>query len=377
MKRPCAWQSVAIVLAMFSLPSAAQNSAPASPPPGTRTGLTINVQVITKSEFAGNGVGVQHQRSYNDEHGIDIPVTIQPDGSFQGTGSGMDSGSADIVARGASGEGRFGSNLFLTASGTISAEDCSAIPCLPGNMHLVLNGSASPQTSVAHVRVGNMEQTVVTQDPSGSGTIIVDMPAHVGAMVEQQLFSNGLTTSMLIVAITAETVVPPNDPEHPPQPNRPPGLPLGSSDGGDGGGSSGGAGGGSGGSGGGSGGRSGGSGGGAAGIIIPGLDNPVTKPPVKIFISETIHTADVPGSTQVSHVSINLNETIHTADSIPTVTNAVAITINESVHVGESIGQPAIINVAENIHVGDAAVPPVAIAVVETVHVNDSALSPP
>ena len=353
-KKSCGFffAALAAFLSIISCFAKAQDSAPA-PAPGTRTGFTVNVQVITKSEFAGYGVGVQHQRSYNNEHGIDIPVTIHPDGTFEGTGSGSDRGTADIVAGGVSGDSQFGNNLSIIASGTVSPEDCSAVPCLPGTMHLVLSGVASTQSTVAHVRAGSMQKTVATVDPGGSGTIILDLPAQVGSAVEQVLFSNSLTTSMLIVTIAGETLAPPNDPDKPPTPQRPPGFPLGNSDSGGGGGGGSGGGGAGGGSGGGSG---GGGGGGATGIVVPGTE----------------------GGNRPSVVVIRINETIHAADAMPsTQGNHVAITLNESVHVSATVSQPAVISVAETVHVGDAVVPSASIAIAETVHVTDTAASHP
>jgi hypothetical protein len=357
----------------------------ADPAPGTRTGFTINVQVITKSEFAGGGVGLQHQRSYNDEHGIDIPVTIGQDGSFQGSGSGSDSGTADLTARGINGDSKFGNTLSIFASGTIEAGDCSAIPCTASIIHLTLSGMTSQQNTIAHIRAGNMNRTYGDVTPGKSGTVIVDLPAAVGGKIEQVLFSNTITTSIMLVTITDETIVPPNDPQKPPPQQRPPGLPLGPPDGAgdDGGSNSGGAGSSSS----ASGGKSG-SGAGAdsssIGIVIPGLENgipPATslQSAVVIHIDEVIHTADaIPLNSFQTPAIISINEAIHVGDAT-SPSPSVVINLNETVHVGDSNAPSpaALINLSESLHVADgsATTRSTDIILAETVHVGDASTS--
>lgn len=322
---------LAALIAIAACMSLAQDTP--APQPGAVTQFMVNVKTSTRSSISDSALTEQSERSLNEGGGIFVPLTIHPDGSFEGSGSGSDSGDAVAYGGGISANSHFGGTLNIDATGTVQLPDCSAIPCQPGMMHLVLSGGMSGNQVTAEAHAGRMNKKEINNLPGGKGILIFDLPAAVGSTVEQTLFDNGIVLSKVRVTITGESRNP-EDPAQPPVP-LPPGFPLGPpGPGGESGGSN------NGGSGAGSN-SSGGSSnaGGGSGIVIPGVDNLNLTSPITINVNESIHVADkTPANTGII---LNVSEAIHAADTIQQpAAPPVIVTVNEKVALVDGSSAP-------------------------------------
>jgi hypothetical protein len=315
-----------------TIPSLAQDTAPAPAPQRKRTQFMINVQVVTTTSVDMPGaITAQSQRSMNQGSGVSIPLTIHDDGTFEGSGSGSDAGTAFGVTRDEEVNSQFQHDVSMQATGVIHPGNCATPPCQPDMMHLELTGTGSPQNTNAQAR-GTVNRDYGQVTPGGKAIMEFDLPAYVGSSAEQVLMATGFINSKMTVTITAETITdPPTPPEQ--EPPVPPGLPLLGSNGGDGSGSGSGSGGGAAGGGAGAG-SGGGSSGGATGIVIPGLEGGCKK-------KNTNSTGVVmPGSESTCeqpHVAVAVDETIHTADTIIPPLAHVTLTVNEVIHTTDGV----------------------------------------
>jgi len=297
----------------------------------------LNVQTLTVSALNTAGLAEQSQRSLNGGNGVFIPLMVNDDGSFQGSGSGSSGGSVASVT---GGQNRMtpmqASTINMQASGVIQPGNCSAQPCQPDVMHLMLSGNSSR---------------------GGAANLQFDLPAYVGGMAQRTLLAMGPINSNMVVTLLQGN-------------NGSPELPVGSSvlyslsqckmatvtpgDGSN------------------------------LGVVIPGLEGNIAaasdpKLPVTIHVNEIIHTAD---ATPLNlGLILKVDETIHTADVTP-VNPGLILQVNETIHTADAVTPPAdtshvAVTVNESIHLSDA-VPAGANmihqsgTINETVHVADT-----
>ena len=295
------------------------------------------VQVVTSTAVNMAPLTERSNRSYNNGQGIRIPIVLRDDGTFQGYGSGADTGAGSERASGGRIASEFGSQVFIRAMGKISPGDCSTKPCKPDVMHLIMLGAAMPQQEQIHVRVPNLSTDLKTTDPGSTGSVQIDLPAYVGATGQQVFLNTPMIKSVMNVAILPNPS-PPLGATAPGQGSsllfsalecrlardNPPANPA------DGGGSS---------RGGSSTGKSasGGSTGGASGSVPAGS----ALPPVNIVVNEKIQIADsVPGTiAPPAPVNIVVNEKIQMTEATPASAGPppVAIIVNEKIRVADAV----------------------------------------
>ena len=165
--------------------------------------FAVVVQVITASALATPGIVENSSRSLNGQQGILVPLAVNPDGTFQGYGSGNDNGSAAAYAAGGSATSQFGHSVSVQASGVIRPGTCGPQPCQPDMMHLVLSGFGGPQTTNAQARFPGYSRDLHQVTGGGAGAVEFDLPAYSGQSAQRVLFSIGPVNSNMTVSIVS------------------------------------------------------------------------------------------------------------------------------------------------------------------------------
>ncbi len=161
------------------------------------------MQVVTASGISRPGIAEQSARSLNDGQGILVPITVHPDGTFEGSGSGTDSGSAAAYAAGGRATSQFGRAVYVQATGVIHPGNCNTQPCTPDTMHLLLSGFGGPQTVDAQARFPNYSANMSQVTQGGAGAVSFDLPAYSGQSAQKILFSMGPVNSTMSVGIVS------------------------------------------------------------------------------------------------------------------------------------------------------------------------------
>ncbi|MGC2197537.1 MAG: hypothetical protein WA628_22890 [Terriglobales bacterium] len=165
--------------------------------------FALVVQVVTASAASMPGITEQSARSLNGQQGILVPITLHDDRTFEGQGSGTDSGTAAAYAAGGHAQSQFGHMQSIQASGVITPGDCSTQPCRPDMMHLVLAGVAGPQSSEAQARFPGYSRNMSQVTPGGAGVVQFDFPAYVGQGKQRVLLDMGIMKSTMNVTIVS------------------------------------------------------------------------------------------------------------------------------------------------------------------------------
>ena len=358
----------------------------------------IIVQNVTTSSVNIPGALTgQSARSLNNGQGVAIPLTFHKDGSFEGSGSGSDAGSAMGAGPNEAVSGEFGHSQSMVASGFIRPAACNSQGC-QDVMHLVLVGGPSSQMRDMHAR-GAVNRDINQPTPTGAATLEFDLPAYVGGSAQKTFFATAMLNSYMTVNLVQGN-------------NGTPALPAGSSllyslqqcklgatapAGG-----------------------SGAAGvvieknkpngdstnaGGGAGIVIPGLEGVPVKPTSKpapatpnsnniglvipgLESNPTSHTQSAPQERQSaqSSTSANLqvavNESLQITDATAPPTSHLVVNVNESLQMADASAPPAphlLVNVNESLQMSDGQSPVIVPAVVnvsETIHVSDNPVPP-
>jgi hypothetical protein len=328
----------------------------------------VVVQNVTTSSINMPGLNAQSGRSLNNGQGINVPLVFHPDGTFEGFGSGADSGNAAGAIPGETVRSQFGHTQAVQASGFVRPGDCTSKPCQPDVMHLVLVGGPSQQMMQAQAR-GQFNRDMQQTTTTNSANLEFDLPAYIGGSAQKTFLSTPILNSYMTVNVVQAN-------------NNTPALPVGSSllyslqqckl-----------------------GARAPAVGGGAvAGVVIPGLEGvsatPSNKPvsglankndigviipglegnlppngklntavntPIVIRVDEKINAVDSTDRTNSTVIAVN--ETIHVGDA-PTPLPAAQVSVSEAVQVKDDVAktQSTVINVGEHIKVGDAPLAP-------------------
>ena len=166
------------------------------------------VQVVTTSAYAGGGIVEGSARSLNAGQGINVPLILQPDGSYTGQGSGVDAGAAALRGSGISAASQFGHQQSIVAQAQIHPGSCTSLPCQPDILHVVLSGFAAPQ-SVQGQMTAPISRNFAQTTPGGAANMVFDLPAYVGGSASRVLLAMGIVNSNMGVMVVQ---VPPADP---------------------------------------------------------------------------------------------------------------------------------------------------------------------
>lgn len=165
--------------------------------------FALVVQVVTASAVSMPGITEQSARSLNGQQGIMVPITLHDDRTFEGQGSGSDSGTAAAYAAGGHAQSQFGHMQSIQASGVITPGDCSTQPCHPDMMHLVLAGVGGPQSTEMQARFPGYSRNMSQVTPGGAGVVQFDLPAYVGQGTQRVLLDMGIMKSTMNVTIVS------------------------------------------------------------------------------------------------------------------------------------------------------------------------------
>ena len=340
----------------------AQPSRPAGPCPQ----FTVVVQNVTQTSVNIPGaLTAQSGRSLNNGQGVWIPLSFQPDATFEGVGSGSDSGTAAGATPGEAVHSQFGHMQAIAASGFIRPGSCTTQPCQPDVMHLVLAGGPSQQVAQAQAR-GALNRDFSETTATSGAVVVFDLPAYLGGSAQRTFMSSPLLNSYMTVNLAQGN-------------NGTPALPQGSSllyslqqcraasrpqtAGG----------------------------GGPAGIVVPGLEGnaPGGIPPRGSSVNGgagitvpglegNIYPSSTSGSKMPAGKPVgNAGIVVPGLEGVPPASLALAaasINIQESVHVADQPLMPLAISVSEAVHVNDAVTlfPGLMVGVGEAVHISDT-----
>jgi microsomal dipeptidase-like Zn-dependent dipeptidase len=173
----------------------------------TCSSFAVVVQVVTVSSISMPGMSEGSARSLNGQQGIVVPITLHDDGTFEGSGSGTDSGAAAAYAAGGYAKSQFGHAQSVQASGVITPGNCSTQPCSPDIMHLVLAGMGAPQAVEGQARFPGHSGDINQVTPGGAGAMQFDIPAYVGQGAQKTLLDMGPVNSTATVTIVAGNAV--------------------------------------------------------------------------------------------------------------------------------------------------------------------------
>lgn len=165
--------------------------------------FALVVQVVTASAISMPGMNESSSRSLNGQQGIFVPVILHPDGTFEGQGSGTDSGNAAAYAAGGYAKSQFGHAQTIQASGVITPGNCSTQPCGPDMMHLVLSGVGGPQAADMQARFPGYSANMSQVTPGGAAVLQFDLPANVGQQAQRVLLDMGMLKSNMSVTIVS------------------------------------------------------------------------------------------------------------------------------------------------------------------------------
>ena len=340
----------------------------------------VTVQVVTTTAINQSGLNERSGRSLNNGQGIQIPLTMQSNGTFQGFGSGIDAGSAMGSTRGETVSGQFGHMQSIYATGSVQAASCGTPPCPRDMMHLTLSGGPAQQITEMQAR-GEVNRNLNQNTPTGGATLTFDLPAYMGATAQRTLLANSIINSVMQVTLsqvnTGSGLLPDGSSvlyslqecrgpiqiadNNPPPSNPPPKLPGGSQPGG----------------------GSGGSGGGGSPGLPPHVEVQVNEAislsedfssPVLLNLAEHVGVKDAVQST--IPIPVLVNENITVSDTVP---GEVALNISEKVHVGGALQFPQSIPVVVNeaITVTDAIPAEVVLNIAESVRIRDTVVTQP
>ena len=159
----------------------------------------VLVQDVTTSAInVPGGLNEKSARSLNNGQGISVPLEFHEDGTFEGFGSGTDSGAAAGTIPGESARSQFGHMQAVLASGTIQPVSCTTQPCQPDLMHLVLVGGPSQQITQMQAR-GVVNRDMQQATPTGTARLEFDLPAYVGGSAQKTFFSTPILNSGMTV----------------------------------------------------------------------------------------------------------------------------------------------------------------------------------
>jgi len=165
--------------------------------------FALVVQVVTASAISMPGINESSSRSLNGQQGIVVPVNLHPDGTFEGQGSGTDSGNAAAYAAGGYAKSQYGHAQTIQASGVITPGNCSPQPCGPDMMHLALSGVGGPQTADMQARFPGHSANMNQVTSGGAGVLQFDLPAYVGQQAQRVLLDMGMLKSNMSVTIVS------------------------------------------------------------------------------------------------------------------------------------------------------------------------------
>lgn len=375
-------------------PSVTGTTTPAQPTSPNRAGGPCPQFMVVVQRYTTSSINIpgalteQSNSSLNGGQGIPIPLVFNSDGSFQGFGSGTESGTAMGAQPNETVGGQFGHTRSVGASGFIRPGSCATRPCQPDVMHLVLASGPSQQMIQMQAR-GVLNRDLNQATATDAAQVEFDLPAYVGGSGQKIFFATPILQSGMSVNLVQGN-------------NGTPALPVGSSllysmqqckVGGTGNVNTAG-------------------GGGAAGVVIPGLEGVSSTPtripapgiqnkggtgimipgwegnpppmtnnggntnmassPIVIHVDEKINVTDSPAHTNSTVVAVN--ETVHVGDTV-TPTPGALVDVHETIHVSDDLGktQSTIINVMETIQLGDSPVASAAAAATGTLPAKGAA----
>ncbi len=160
----------------------------------------VLVQVVTTTGIATAGMNEQSGRSLNNGQGIPVPLTLHDDGTFVGSGTGTDAGTAAGVTPNEVVHSQFGHSQTILASGVIRPGNCATQPCQKDNMHLVLVGGPSRQIEEAQAR-GLLNRDLSNATPTGAARLEFDLPAYNGSTAHRTFGPGGIINSNMDVLL--------------------------------------------------------------------------------------------------------------------------------------------------------------------------------
>ena len=160
----------------------------------------VLVQVVTTTRIATAGMNEQSGRSLNNGQGIPVPLTLHDDGTFVGSGTGTDAGTAAGVTPNEVVHSQFGHSQTILASGVIRPGNCATQPCQKDNMHLVLVGGPSRQIEEAQAR-GLLNRDLSNATPTGAARLEFDLPAYNGSTAHRTFGPGGIINSNMDVLL--------------------------------------------------------------------------------------------------------------------------------------------------------------------------------
>jgi hypothetical protein len=170
------------------------------PPPSTCPQFVVMVQVVTTTGIAQAGLTEQSARSLNNGQGIKVPLVIHDDGTFEGSGTGIDAGSAAGAGPNERVKSQFAHSQTILASGVIHPGSCAMQPCQKDNMHLVLVGGPSRQITEAQAR-GMLNKDFSNTTPTGAARLEFDLPAYSGSTAHRTFSPGGFINSNMDVLL--------------------------------------------------------------------------------------------------------------------------------------------------------------------------------
>ena len=162
--------------------------------------FTVIVQVVTTTAISAAGMNEQSARSLNNGQGIPVPLTLHDDGTFQGSGSGVDAGIAAGAGPNERVNTQFGHSQTILASGVIHAGNCATQPCQKDMMHLVLVGGPSRQIEEAQAR-GMLNRDLSNTTSTGAARLEFDLPAYTGSTAHRTFGPGGIINSNMDVLL--------------------------------------------------------------------------------------------------------------------------------------------------------------------------------
>jgi hypothetical protein len=162
--------------------------------------FVVLVQVVTTTGIAQGGMNEQSGRSLNNGQGIPVPITLHDDGTFSGSGTGVDAGAAAGVSPNERVNSQFAHSQTILASGVIRPGSCATQPCQKDNMHLVLVGGPSRQITEAQAR-GLLNKDFSQATPTGTGRLEFDLPAYTGSTAHRTFGPGGMINSNMDVLL--------------------------------------------------------------------------------------------------------------------------------------------------------------------------------
>jgi len=203
-QKEMAWISETIKkLGCGTQPGSPEATGPDSPPPAQPNAAAcpqfmVIVQNVTASTMNVPGLNAGSSRSLNNGQGVPILLTFHPDGTFEGAGSGADSGTARGVTTAEVVNSQFGHMQAMTASGSIRPGSCATQPCEPDVMHLVLVGGPSQQMTQAQAR-GAVNRDLAQTTATNAAAVEFDLPAYLGASAQKTFISSPMLNSYMTV----------------------------------------------------------------------------------------------------------------------------------------------------------------------------------